>query len=217
MINMDFTKRVVVDTNTISWQETGVDGVKIKPLTIQDDELGHLTAMLRYSDQAVYTRKERSKGEELLVLAGTFSAGSGDYPTGTYYRNPRSTMQMPFSQRGCIVFAKLNQIRSNDEKRVVKDVYTGKWVDSENGVKMQLLSHHENEQTLMVKWPKGYFHVGESNIQGAEVFVISGELIDDLGRYSAGTWLRASGVPFFNARTDKETVAFLKYGHLPIN
>lgn len=216
MINMDFTKRLVLDTNTVDWQQTGIDGVTIKPLAIQDDILGHLTAMIRYNDESIYTRKERSKGEELLVLAGTFSANTGDYPTGTYYRNPRSVMQMPFSQRGCIVFAKLNQVSPNDEQKVVKDVYTGDWIDSENGVKMQLLCHYEQEQTLMVKWPKGYSHAGESNIRGAEVFIISGELIDDLGSYKAGTWLRTAGAPFFNARADKETVAFVKYGHLPL-
>lgn len=214
MINMDFTKRVVLDTNVVDWQKTGVNGITIKPLAIQDDDLGHLTAMIRYNDKSVYTRKERSNGEELLVLAGTFSTHSGDYPTGTYYRNPRDILQLPFSQHGCIVFAKLNQIHPEDNQKIAKNVCTDAWVDSKYSAKMQFLSQHGTEQTLMVKWPKGYAYKGEGNVGGTEIFVISGELHDDTNCYSAGTWLRTMGAPFSNGKVKEEMVALVKYGHL---
>ena len=219
IINTNFAKRIVLDTDTIEWQATGVDGVTIKPLAVQDGVLGHLTAMIRYQDGSVYTRKEYSKGEELLVLAGTFCTNSGDYPTGTYYRNPSSNMQMPFFQRGCVVFAKLNQIHSNDGQKVIKDVNTEEWIDSENGVKLQFLCDFEQERTLLIKWSESYSHIGEINLKGrgAEFFILSGELVDEMGHYPAGTWLRTPGIPFHNARVTNETIAFVKYGHLPVD
>ena len=217
MLNMDFSKRVVIDTNKVPWQPTGIPGVTVKPLALEDSESGHLTAMLRYQDESVYTRKELSMGEELLILAGTFTAASGDYATGTYYRNPSSMMQIPFSQRGCVMFAKMNQVQRTDSEKIVRNVYTTDWLGADNGIKMQILNQHAAEQTLMVKWPKNYSGAGESNITGAEVFVISGELIDDNGRYPAGTWLRSPSAPFNNAYTETETVAFIKYGHLRLN
>jgi anti-sigma factor ChrR (cupin superfamily) len=43
------------------------------------------------------------------VLEGTFSDEQGDYPAGSYVRNPVGSRHAPFSREGCTIFVKLHQ------------------------------------------------------------------------------------------------------------
>ena len=44
-------------------------------------------------------------GEEILVLEGVFSDEHGDYPAGTYLRNPPGSQHAPYSKEGCVIFS----------------------------------------------------------------------------------------------------------------
>ena len=45
-------------------------------------------------------------GEELFVLSGSLSDEHGDYPEGTWLRNPPGSEHSPYSEEGCLVFLK---------------------------------------------------------------------------------------------------------------
>jgi hypothetical protein len=47
MINMDFSQRVVVDTNQQNWLPSPTQGVWRKPLAREDKERGHATSIVR--------------------------------------------------------------------------------------------------------------------------------------------------------------------------
>jgi|TARA_B110000467_G_C17856165_1_gene232389 anti-sigma factor ChrR (cupin superfamily) len=54
------------------------------------------------------------------------------------------------------------------------------------------LHQFENESVALVHWPKGeQFHRHE-HMDDEEIFPVSGEFIDEHGRYPAGTWMRGS-------------------------
>ena len=52
---------------------------------------------------------------------------------------------------------------------------------------------------------------------GEEIFVLSGEFCDEHGRYPAGTWIRSPHLSQHHPFVDKETIIWVKTGHLPVN
>lgn len=108
MINMDFSKRVVVDGNTQNRVASPKPGVWRKPLAREDAERGHATSLVRYDPGAKFSSHGHPLGEEILVLSGTFSDESGDYGAGTYFRNPEGFTHSPFSEQGCEILVKLH-------------------------------------------------------------------------------------------------------------
>ena len=82
-LNSDFTQRVVVHGSQLPWQSSPIPGVERRML----DRLG----------------------EEFIVLEGVFQDEHGDYPVGTYVRNPPQSSHTPGSKDGCTIFVKLRQ------------------------------------------------------------------------------------------------------------
>jgi anti-sigma factor ChrR (cupin superfamily) len=95
MLNMDLTQRIVINTNTQAWQPSPMPGVSRKPLAREDAERGHATSIVRYDPGASFSEHPHPLGEEILVLEGTFSDQTGDYPAGTYFRNPEGFRHAP--------------------------------------------------------------------------------------------------------------------------
>src|SRR5262249_57354976 len=60
-------------------------------------------------------------GEEFFVLEGIFQDERGDYPAGSYVRNPPTSRHTPRSQAGCTIFVKLFQFDSADRSHVTID------------------------------------------------------------------------------------------------
>ncbi len=75
-------------------------GVSRKPLAREDAERGHATSIVRYDLGASFSEHLHPLGEEILVLEGTFSDQTGDYPAGTYFRNPEGFRHVPFRGAG---------------------------------------------------------------------------------------------------------------------
>ena len=114
MLNMDFEKRAVVETATQDWVASPMPGVWRKPLAREDLERGHATSIVRYDPGASFSAHDHPQGEEILVLEGVFSDETGDYPAGTYFRNPEGFRHAPFSVEGCVLLVKLHQFQADD-------------------------------------------------------------------------------------------------------
>ncbi|MBT9532269.1 MAG: cupin domain-containing protein, partial [Pseudomonas sp.] len=46
----------------------------------------------------------------ILVLEGTFQDEQGDYPAGTWLRNPHGSSHRPFSTEGCLIYVKVGHL-----------------------------------------------------------------------------------------------------------
>ena len=102
------TERVAINTETMDWQASPSPGVWRKRLElIGEAESGRVTSVVRYAPGSAFSSHEHPQGEEILVLAGTFSDQSGSYPAGSYLLNPEGFAHAPFSQEGCTLFVKL--------------------------------------------------------------------------------------------------------------
>ncbi|SUV87500.1 ChrR Cupin-like domain [Bordetella pertussis] len=63
-------------------------------------EKGRATSIVRYAPGACFPRHEHPGGEEILVLAGSFSEEGGRYPAGWYLRNPPGSSHGALQRRG---------------------------------------------------------------------------------------------------------------------
>jgi anti-sigma factor ChrR (cupin superfamily) len=217
MLNMDFSRQVLVQTHEQAWQQSPAPGVERKPLAREDAERGHATSIVRYQPGSSFKRHEHPLGEEIFVLEGTFSDETGHYPAGTYLRNPPGSGHAPFSKEGCVLLVKLHQFNPRDTATVRIDTGTTEWLPGHGGLQVMPLHDFENEHVALVKWPANEVFQPHRHFGGEEILVISGEFCDEHGRYPAGTWIRSPHMSHHHPFVDQETVIWVKTGHLPLD
>jgi len=216
MLNMDFAQRVVIDTNIQDWQASPKAGVWRKPLAREEAERGHATSIVKYDPGSSFPEHDHPLGEEILVLSGTFSDHTGDYRAGTYFRNPPGFRHAPYSDEGCVLLVKLHQFQPEDTEHVVIDTTASKWQPGHGELEVLSLHQFANEEVALVRWPENSDFPFHTHAGGEEIFVLVGELIDEHGRYPAGTWLRNPNMSTHRPRVEAETVLWVKTGHLPV-
>jgi len=216
MLNMDFGERVVVETASADWIPSPMPGVMRKPLAREDAERGHATSIVRYEPGASFRAHDHPLGEEILVLEGIFSDETGDYPAGTYFRNPEGFRHAPFSKEGCVLLVKLHQFQDDDAAHVVIDTLNATFQPGAGNLQVLPLHQHGSEQVALVRWPAGERFQDHSHFGGEEIYVISGEFLDEDGRYPAGTWIRSPHLSKHFPYVEQETLIWVKVGHLPV-
>ncbi|WP_339879297.1 cupin domain-containing protein [Pseudidiomarina gelatinasegens] len=216
MINMDFSKKVVVRSAEADWQPSPAEGVERKPLEREDAERGRASSIVRYAPGARFATHQHPLGEEIFVLEGVFSDEKGDYPAGTYIRNPPGSQHAPFSDEGCTLFVKLHQFASSDDATVRINTNTSPWLQGQGGLQVMPLHSFETEHCALVKWPAGEVFKPHRHFGGEEILVLSGEFMDEHGRYPAGTWIRSPHNSAHTPFVERATIIYVKTGHLPV-
>jgi anti-sigma factor ChrR (cupin superfamily) len=117
-LNADFTKRAVVHAATLDWQASPMAGVERRMLDRIGDEVARATSIVRYAPGSQFSPHVHGGGEEFLVLEGVFQDEHGDFPAGSYVRNPPGSRHTPGSMLGCTMFVKLWQFDLADRKRI---------------------------------------------------------------------------------------------------
>ncbi len=211
--NTDLSQRVMINTTKEIFISSPAGGVNRIPLEREDAESGPTTSIVEYIAGAAFLSHSHPLGEEIFVLEGIFSDENGDYPAGTYIRNPPGTSHAPFSIKGCKIFIKLNQMDLKDKKQVVIDTNKTSWHPGYGNLEVMPLT----ENAAIVKWPKGERFLDHSHHGGEEIFVLKGEFIDEHGRYPKGTWIRSPHLSTHFPFVEEETIIFVKTGHLLSN
>jgi anti-sigma factor ChrR (cupin superfamily) len=101
-------RRVVVQTATTPWLPGSVPGLSVLPL----HEFGaENVALVRWAPHTQFHRHSHWGGEEILVVRGTFRDEAGEYPTGTWLRNPHLSTHTPFTgAEGATILVKLGHL-----------------------------------------------------------------------------------------------------------
>ncbi|MCX2972577.1 cupin [Halieaceae bacterium IMCC8485] len=217
MLNMDFSERIAINTRDREWLPSPREGVWRKPLAREEAEQGHATSIVRYDPGSHFHAHDHPLGEEILVLEGFFSDETGDYHAGTYFRNPEGFRHAPFSVEGCVILVKLHQFQPGDTAHVVLDTETSAWRPGQGSLQVMPLHECQGESTALVRWPAGEQFQPHQHFGGEEIYVVSGEFIDEFGRYPAGTWMRSPHLSQHCPYVEQETVIWVKVGHLPLN
>lgn len=213
-LNMDLEKRVFIDTQKNQWQGSPAEGVLRKPLEKAFSEHGRTSSMVQFMPGAAFPEHTHPLGEEIFVLEGVFSDERGDYPAGSYLRNPPHSKHSPFSKAGCTLFVKLDQFDPLDLQTVVIDTQNQ---PMQQGIgHLQVLSLHSfgNESCALVFWPAGEKFQPHRHWGGEEILVLEGEFIDEYCRYPKGSWLRSPHLSEHFPFVEQDTLIYVKTGHL---
>ena len=218
MLNMDFTQPVSIATGAKDWVPSPMPGVWRKPLAREEAEQGHATSIVRYDAGASFSSHGHPKGEEILVLEGVFSDQTGDYPAGTYFRNPEGFSHAPFSREGCTILVKLHQFQADDFAHLVIPTKDESWVQIDSSLERLDLHQHRNEQVFMLR-SSAEATVSLSEAQnGLELYIICGEIREGAQVYDSGCWLRRpanpSGLPPLEYQLSAEARVWFKINHL---
>ena len=117
-LNADFSKRVAVHAARLGWTASPMPGVERRMLDRIGDEVARATSIVRYAPNSHFSPHVHDEGEEFLVLEGVFQDEHGDFPAGSYIRNPPQSRHTPGSKTGCVLFVKLRQFDPADRTHV---------------------------------------------------------------------------------------------------
>lgn len=212
--NVDYKKNVVIPYSEDKWVDSPKKGVLRIPYERENKESGKVTSLVRYMPGSSFSSHGHPRGEEIFVLEGVFSDENGDYPAGTYLRNPPGSTHSPFSKEGCLIFVKLDQFFEGDDKQVVLKTNELPWRPGHGNLKVMPLHEYEGAGTALVKWPKGEKFIPHKHFGGEEIFVISGEFKDEHGNYPKYTWMRSAHMSEHFPYVEEETIILVKTGHL---
>src|SRR5262249_7383045 len=113
-LNADFSRRVVVHAAQLPWKPSPIAGVERRMLDRIGEEVARATSIVRYAPHSRFSTHMHGGGEEFLVLDGVFQDEHGDFPVGSYIRNPPTSSHTPGSVQGCTIFVKLWQFDPDD-------------------------------------------------------------------------------------------------------
>lgn len=215
-LNAEFNKRVVMRPGEMEWTPSPVTGVDRKPLDRIGEEVARATTIVRFSKDSAFSAHVHGGGEEFLVLAGVFQDEHGDFPAGSYIRNPPTSRHTPRSKPGCTIFVKLWQFDPQDrtELRVDTNTLTPHPDPERPGVRVTPLFHDTRERVRLEVWAPGTSTAVEAE-GGAEVLVLDGQVKEAGETLNAWDWLRTPiDYPLTLTAGPQGARLWIKSGHL---
>ena len=214
-INADFTKRALSRPADQEWVTSPMAGVDRIMLDRIGEEVARATSIVRYAPGSYFSEHEHTGGEEFIVLEGVFSDQHGDYPPGTYVRNPIGSRHKPHSEGGCTIFVKLHQFDAGDtEQKVIETADAEFQPGLVDGLSVLSLHAYDTESVALVRWQPGTRFNRHRHWRGEEILVLEGTFQDEHGDYPKGTWLRSPHGSEHTPYSDEGCLIFVKTGHM---
>ena len=212
-LNADFSQRVTVHSEDLDWIASPMPGVDRRMLDRIGDEVARATSIVRYAPGSKFSAHTHTGGEEFIVLDGVFQDEHGDFPAGTYVRNPPTTSHTPGSEPGCTIFVKLWQFDPDDRTQFRKDM-TAELGAKTDGVATAELHRDDRETVTFSKLDAGaVLEVNEPG--GIELLVIEGAIEETGEHLGKGAWLRLpDGAPLRATAGPEGASVWMKTGHL---
>ncbi len=215
-LHADFTKRAIIHGAEIEWKASPIAGVNRRMLDRIGGEVARATTIVRFDAGSRFDPHTHGGGEEFFVLEGVFQDEHGDYPAGTYIRNPPTSRHTPGSDEGCTILVKLWQFDPDDRTFVTLDTQKMEaFADLDReGVQVRPLFQDHRETVRLENWSaETSLLVGHAD--GAEYFVLEGGFSLDGEAFSQNSWLRLPAGQSAEILTGPEgATIWSKTGHL---
>ncbi len=214
-VNSDFSKRVVIRPQDHTWVQSPANGVERMMLDRIGEEVARATTLVRFAPESQFDPHTHGGGEEFLVLDGVFSDESGDYPQGSYVRNPIGTSHRPHTHQGCTILVKLHQFDADDQAHFSIDTKNSTFQQgSADGLTVLPLHSAASENVALVRWAPGTKFNRHRHWGGEEIYVLEGTFQDEHGDYPQGTWLRSPHLSEHTPFSESGCLIYVKTGHL---
>lgn len=202
-LNADFTKRVVIHSDQLDWVASPMPGVDRRMLDRIGGEVARATSIVRYAPGSKFSAHTHTGGEEFIVLDGVFQDEHGDYPAGTYVRNPPTTSHTPGSAPGCTIFVKLWQFDMDDRTQFRRDLAAGS------------LLHEDAFERVTCHILAPGDRLSDPAKGGAEMLVLAGSISEGPDTLQKGGWLRVpDGAALTATAGDTGATVWMKTGHV---
>lgn len=215
-LNADFDKRAAIHAVAIPWLASPMPGVERRMLDRLGDEVARATTIVRYAPDSSFPSHVHTGGEEFFVLNGVFQDEHGDFPAGSYIRNPPQSKHTPRSAPGCTIFVKLWQFHLTDRTHVRIDTNKMSWQQdpSRPGTEIMPLFNDDNEDVRLERWaPNQTINIQDPG--GIEILVLDGGFLEAGDAFEPQSWLRLprSANAEFQTGPDGARI-WIKRGHL---
>ncbi|AZV76926.1 cupin [Parasedimentitalea marina] len=213
-LNSDFSTRVLVHSDQLEWQASPMKGVDRRMLDRIGGEVARATTIVRYAPGSKFSAHTHTGGEEFIVLDGVFQDEHGDFPEGTYVRNPPTSAHTPGSDEGCTIFVKLWQFDMADRTQFRKTM-AEELAAPEDGIATAKL-HEDDRETVTYSQLEAGAILTSGAIGGIEMLVIDGSVTVDGTVLAKHAWLRLPEGKALSAIAGADGAKiWMKTGHLP--
>ncbi|PAV24731.1 cupin [Tamilnaduibacter salinus] len=211
--NADFSQPTLVHAEQEPWVASPMPGVERRILDRLGGEVARATSIVRYAPKSAFSPHTHGGGEEFVVLEGTFEDEYGQFPAGTYVRNPPTSRHTPGSTEGCTIFVKLWQFDPDDRLQFHIDMRANLQA-TDSGLSEALLHESVGERvTYTEAEPNSRVTLPPSN--GIEILVLSGSLIAETQTLERYSWLRLPPGEGYQGTAGESGARFwMKTGHL---
>lgn len=191
-INADLSQPARMNSLEMDWIASPMPGVHRRMLERDGAEVARATTIVRFDPKSHFSEHVHEGGEEFLVLSGVFSDEYGDFPAGTYVRNPVGSKHIPRSDDGCTILVKLHWMHADDQEFVRTQTRDDALYQETNAPGVQELTLHSYQDTTerMILMAPGATLPARDDTGGEEIFVVEGTCTNQSGSHGAGTWLR---------------------------
>ncbi len=215
-LHADFGARAAVHAARLDWSPSPIPGVDRRMLDRVGAEVARATSIVRYAPNSKFSPHTHGGGEEFLVLDGVFQDEHGNFPAGSYIRNPPTTSHTPGSASGCTIFVKLWQFDPQDRTQIRLDTTALAFTAAEGraGVEVLPLFQDSHEQVRLERWAPGAVVVLAAP-GGIELLVLDGGLEEGGEAFRRQSWLRLpAGATLRSTAGPSGCRVWVKTGHL---
>ena len=215
-LHADLSQRAAVHAAQQAWLASPMPGVERRMLHRVGTEVAQATTLVRYAPGSKFSAHMHAGGEEFLVLDGVFQDENGDYPMGTYIRNPPQTRHTPGAVLGCTIFVKLWQFDPLDRTKIITQTEKLGRVDDARrpGVQVSPLYLDEHEDVRVEHWAPNRT-INLDLPKGGEFLLLEGGFAEGGERFAAQSWLRLPRGSRLQAKTLSEGAKlWVKLHHL---
>lgn len=190
-LHADLSQRASVHAAELPWQASPIAGVERRMLHRVGTEVAQASTIVRYAPGSRFSAHTHTGGEEFLVLEGVFQDEHGDYPAGSYIRNPPMSRHTPGSEPGTTIFVKLWQFDPQDRThvRVHGDKLARVADASRPGVQVSPLFKDAHEDVRIETWA-AHSPVVLDLPEGGEFLLLQGQFEESGERFASQSWLR---------------------------
>jgi anti-sigma factor ChrR (cupin superfamily) len=215
-IHADLSQRAAVASESLPWVASPLPGVERRMLERDGEEVARVTSLVRYAPGSHFSAHTHTGGEEFLVLDGTFSDDYGDFPAGTYVRNPVGSQHTPHTNGGCLILVKLWWMHPDDQEFVrVDTTREDLWrAGDAAGIEVMPLHRFADETVALYRLAVGARTPARRLPGGEEFFVLGGACRDANGSYAKGDWVRTPIGEATALVSDGGCRLYVKRGHL---
>jgi len=215
-LNADFSRRVAVHATQLPWTPSPIAGVERRMLDRIGEEVARATSIVRYAPRSRFSAHTHGGGEEFLVLDGVFQDEHGDFPAGSYIRNPPTSSHTPGSPGGCTIFVKLWQFDPDDRTHVRIDTARVPYIAAPErpGVELMPLFQDRRESVRLERWAP-HAEIVLPAPTGLELLVLGGGFSEEEESFEPQSWLRLPTGATLRARVCAGGCrVWVKTGHL---